>query len=81
MVATKKTKKTHESINSRLTLVMKSDKYTLGYKTVLKNIRITTLFVIRVLKIEDCCPPFINFKYFRKSGIPWNDTDKPKFIP
>ncbi|XP_039052569.1 60S ribosomal protein L30-like [Hibiscus syriacus] len=39
MVATKKTKKTHESINNRLTLVMKSGKYTLGYKTVLKSLR------------------------------------------
>ncbi|KAF5952890.1 hypothetical protein HYC85_010834 [Camellia sinensis] len=36
MVAAKKTKKTHESINSRLALVMKSGKYTLGSKTVLR---------------------------------------------
>ncbi|KAK8263378.1 hypothetical protein V6Z12_D12G039000 [Gossypium hirsutum] len=39
MVAAKKTKKTHESINNRLALVMKSGKYTLGYKTVLKSLR------------------------------------------
>ncbi|TYI76307.1 hypothetical protein E1A91_D06G067000v1 [Gossypium mustelinum] len=39
MVAAKKTKKTHESINTRLALVMKSGKYTLGYKTVLKSLR------------------------------------------
>ncbi|KAL8159339.1 hypothetical protein V2J09_000876 [Rumex salicifolius] len=39
MVAAKKTKKTHESINNRLALVMKSGKYTLGYKTVLKTLR------------------------------------------
>nr|DAD40249.1 TPA_asm: hypothetical protein HUJ06_014572 [Nelumbo nucifera] len=32
-------KKTHESINNRLALVMKSGKYTLGYKTVLRTLR------------------------------------------
>ena len=32
-------KKAQESINSRLALVMKSGKYTLGYKTVLKTLR------------------------------------------
>lgn len=32
-------KKNAESINSRLALVMKSGKYTLGYKTVLKTLR------------------------------------------
>ncbi|TYG39758.1 hypothetical protein ES288_D12G040700v1 [Gossypium darwinii] len=32
-------KKTHESINNRLALVMKSGKYTLVYKTVLKSLR------------------------------------------
>jgi len=39
MVAAKKTKKAQESINNRLALVMKSGKYTLGYKTVLKSLR------------------------------------------
>ncbi|XP_043830642.1 60S ribosomal protein L30-like [Dromiciops gliroides] len=39
MVATKKTKKSMESINSRLQLVMKSGKYVLGYKETLKMIR------------------------------------------
>lgn len=40
MVTTgKKSKRTHESINNRLALVMKSGKYTLGYKTVLKTLR------------------------------------------
>lgn len=39
MVAVKKTKKAQESINSRLALVMKSGKYTLGYKTTLKTLR------------------------------------------
>jgi large subunit ribosomal protein L30e len=32
-------KKAQESINNRLALVMKSGKYTLGYKTVLKSLR------------------------------------------
>ncbi|KAH6786698.1 Ribosomal protein L7Ae/L30e/S12e/Gadd45 family protein [Perilla frutescens var. hirtella] len=31
--------KTHESINNRLALVMKSRKFTLGYKTVIKTVR------------------------------------------
>lgn len=31
--------KGHESINNRLALVMKSGKYTLGYKTCLKSLR------------------------------------------
>ncbi|XP_043839040.1 60S ribosomal protein L30-like [Dromiciops gliroides] len=39
MVAAKKTKKSPESINSRLQLVMKSSKYVLGYKQTLKMIR------------------------------------------
>ena len=37
--ASKKQKKTMESINSRLALVMKSGKYTLGYKSTLKTLR------------------------------------------
>merc|ERR1712127_610679 len=39
MAISKKQKKAQESINSRLTLVMKSGKYTLGYKTCLKSLR------------------------------------------
>merc|ERR1712046_90093 len=35
----KKSKKNQDNINSRLALVMKSGKYTLGYKTVLKSLR------------------------------------------
>merc|ERR1712134_239297 len=35
----KKSKKGQDNINSRLQLVMKSGKYTLGYKTVLKSLR------------------------------------------
>eukprot|EP00282_Hemiselmis_andersenii_P019381 CAMPEP_0172043550 /NCGR_PEP_ID=MMETSP1041-20130122/26326_1 /TAXON_ID=464988 /ORGANISM="Hemiselmis andersenii, Strain CCMP439" /LENGTH=125 /DNA_ID=CAMNT_0012701991 /DNA_START=166 /DNA_END=543 /DNA_ORIENTATION=- len=39
MAPTKKVKKNAESINSRLALVMKSGKYTLGYKSTLKTLR------------------------------------------
>ena len=35
----KASKKSHESINNRLALVMKSGKFTLGYKTTLKSLR------------------------------------------
>ncbi|KAI9690619.1 MAG: 60S ribosomal protein L30 [Bogoriella megaspora] len=38
-MAPKKTKKTADSINSRLALVMKSGKVTLGYKSTLKSLR------------------------------------------
>jgi len=54
MVAAKKTKKAHENINSRLALVMKSGKYTLGYKTTIKSIRTNKgKFII----IANNCPP------------------------
>merc|ERR1711901_8167 len=39
MVSAKKTKKAQESINSRLQLVIKSGKYSLGYKSTLKQLR------------------------------------------
>ncbi|GJN06297.1 hypothetical protein PR202_ga24012 [Eleusine coracana subsp. coracana] len=39
MVAAKKTKKSTDNINNKLQLVMKSGKYTLGYKTVLRTLR------------------------------------------
>ncbi|ELW72946.1 60S ribosomal protein L30 [Tupaia chinensis] len=39
MGATKERKKVLESINSRLQLVMKSGKYVLGYKQILKMVR------------------------------------------
>merc|ERR1711918_212306 len=39
MVASKKQEKAIESINSRLGLVMKSGKYTLGFKSTLKSLR------------------------------------------
>merc|ERR1739845_261250 len=38
-VMVKKAKKTTDNINSRLQLVMKSGKYTLGYKSTLKTLR------------------------------------------
>ncbi|KAG6778158.1 hypothetical protein POTOM_018010 [Populus tomentosa] len=60
MVAAKKTKKTHESINNRLALVMKSGKYTLGYKTVLKSLRNSKG---KLIIISNNCPPL------RKSEI------------
>ncbi|KAG6394533.1 hypothetical protein SASPL_145122 [Salvia splendens] len=60
MVAAKKTKKTHESINNRLALVMKSGKYTLGYKTVLKTLRSSKG---KLILISNNCPPL------RKSEI------------
>nr|ALS04410.1 60S ribosomal protein L30 [Acartia pacifica] len=39
MGAQKKVKKSNESINARLALVMKSGKYVLGYKQTLKTLR------------------------------------------
>ena len=39
MGAQKKVKKSNESINARLALVMKSGKYMLGYKQTLKTLR------------------------------------------
>ncbi|CAL8990854.1 hypothetical protein GBA52_004771 [Prunus armeniaca] len=71
MVAVKKTKKTHESINTRLALVMKSGKYTLGYKTVIDSLRnskgkLSYLFQFPIWKliiISNNCPPL------RKSEI------------
>lgn len=61
MVTTgKKSKRTHESINNRLALVMKSGKYTLGYKTVLKTLRTSKG---KLILISNNCPPL------RKSEI------------
>ncbi|CAL5386146.1 unnamed protein product [Camellia sinensis] len=60
MVAAKKTKKTHESINNRLALVMKSGKFTLGYKTVLETLRNSKG---KLIIISNNCPPL------RKSEI------------
>ncbi|CAI5993542.1 unnamed protein product [Closterium sp. NIES-65] len=61
MAPAKKTqKKAQENINSRLTLVMKSGKYTLGYKTVLKSLRSGKS---KLVIIGNNCPPL------RKSEI------------
>ncbi|KAI8051556.1 50S ribosomal protein L30e-like protein [Syncephalis plumigaleata] len=60
MVAIKKSKKTSESINSRLALVMKSGKYTLGYRSTLKTLRQGKS---KLIIIAGNCPPL------RKSEI------------
>eukprot|EP00899_Mesostigma_viride_P014472 jgi/Mesvir1/23025/Mv19882-RA.1 len=60
MAPVKKTKKTSEGINTRLALVMKSGKYTLGYKTVLKSLRGGKA---KLILISNNCPPL------RKSEI------------
>merc|ERR1712137_441237 len=56
----KKSKKNADNINSRLALVMKSGKYTLGYKTVLKSLRSGKS---KLVVICNNCPPL------RKSEI------------
>ncbi|KAJ0017878.1 hypothetical protein Pint_10680 [Pistacia integerrima] len=53
-------KKSHESINSRLALVMKSGKYTLGYKTVLHTIRSSKAKLVIIAN---------NRRHLRKSEI------------
>ncbi|MEW5301511.1 MAG: hypothetical protein WDW38_010243 [Sanguina aurantia] len=50
----KKSKKAQENINSRLALVMKSGKYTLGYKTCLKTLRSGKA---KLVIIGSNCPP------------------------
>jgi large subunit ribosomal protein L30e len=60
MVAIKKSKKASESINSRLALVMKSGKYTLGYRSTLKTLRQGKA---KLILIAGNCPPL------RKSEI------------
>mmetsp|Transcript_19472 Transcript_19472/g.27168 ORF Transcript_19472/g.27168 Transcript_19472/m.27168 type:complete len:128 (+) Transcript_19472:98-481(+) len=60
MVAPKKQKKAQENINSRLSLVMKSGKYTLGYHTSLKSLRSGKS---KLVIIANNCPPL------RKSEI------------
>eukprot|EP00270_Netrium_digitus_P012339 TRINITY_DN39_c0_g1_i1.p1 TRINITY_DN39_c0_g1~~TRINITY_DN39_c0_g1_i1.p1 ORF type:complete len:112 (-),score=28.82 TRINITY_DN39_c0_g1_i1:221-556(-) len=60
MVAAKKTKKSQESINNRLQLVMKSGKFMLGYKTSLKSLRSGKS---KLVIICNNCPPL------RKSEI------------
>jgi large subunit ribosomal protein L30e len=60
MVSAKKSKKSTESINSRLALVMKSGKYNLGFRSTLKSIRQGTA---KLVIISGNCPPL------RKSEI------------
>ena len=59
-MAKEKTKKTIESINSRLALVMKSGKYAFGYKQALRNLR---LGKAKLVIISNNTPPL------RKSEI------------
>ncbi|KAJ1948518.1 60S ribosomal protein L30 [Dispira parvispora] len=54
MAPANKSKKTLESINSRLALVMKSGKYSLGYKTTLKTLRSGKA---KLILISGNCPP------------------------
>merc|ERR1712130_753572 len=54
MVASKKAKKGAESINSRLQLVIKSGKYSLGYKSTLKQLRAGKA---KLVLISSNCPP------------------------
>mmetsp|Transcript_4350 Transcript_4350/g.7603 ORF Transcript_4350/g.7603 Transcript_4350/m.7603 type:complete len:110 (-) Transcript_4350:86-415(-) len=60
MVAGKKSKKQQESINSKLQLVMKSGKASLGFKSVLKSLRTGKA---KLVIIANNCPPL------RKSEI------------
>ncbi|KAL6184029.1 hypothetical protein ACLB2K_045436 [Fragaria x ananassa] len=71
MVAVKKTKKTHESINNRLALVMKSGKYSLGYKTVIDTLRSSKG---KLIIISNNCPPL------RKSEITTPCLPRLEFI-
>lgn len=59
-MVSKKAKKTSDSINSRLALVMKSGKYCLGYRSTLKSIRQGKS---KLVIISGNCPPL------RKSEI------------
>merc|ERR1711924_102157 len=52
--ANKKSKKAQESINSRLQLVIKSGKYSLGYKSTLKTLRAGRA---KLVLICNNCPP------------------------
>ena len=59
MVADKKQKKTVESINSKLALVMKSGKCSLGYKTTIKSI---IQGKSKLVIISANCPPLVRSK-------------------
>jgi large subunit ribosomal protein L30e len=51
---TKKSKKNQDNINARLALVMKSGRYTLGYKSTLKTLRKGEA---QLVIIANNCPP------------------------
>ncbi|KAF0880495.1 RL30 protein, partial [Crocuta crocuta] len=72
MVATKKMKKSLESINSRLQLIMKSGKYVLGYKQIPKMIRHGKA---KLVILTNNCPALrkSEIKYYvtlAKTGVP-----------
>merc|ERR1711988_1862995 len=52
--ANKKSKKAQESINSRLQLVIKSGKFSMGYKSTLKTLRAAKA---KLVIISSNCPP------------------------
>ncbi|KAL7747692.1 60S ribosomal protein L30 [Sorochytrium milnesiophthora] len=52
----KKSKKSLENINSRLALVMKSGKYTLGYKSTKKSLRNGKA---KLILLSGNCPPLV----------------------
>merc|ERR1711865_56733 len=54
MVSAKKSKKAQESINSRLQLVIKSGKFSMGYKSTLKTLRSGKA---KLVIISSNCPP------------------------
>merc|ERR1711959_89080 len=54
MVSAKKSKKAQESINSRLQLVIKSGKFSMGYKSTLKTLRAAKA---KLVIISSNCPP------------------------
>jgi large subunit ribosomal protein L30e len=51
-MAPKKSKKTADSINSRLALVMKSGKVVLGYKSTLKSLRSGKAKLVIIVRID-----------------------------
>ncbi len=71
VAASKKSKKSHESINSRLALVMKSGKYTLGYKTTLKTLRNGKVRGLKEREVVQC-----GSKCGVKAGTVWRGPTK-----
>jgi large subunit ribosomal protein L30e len=52
-MAPKKSKKTADSINSRLALVMKSGKVVLGYKSTLKSLRSGKAKLVIIVRVHE----------------------------